>query len=1788
MIAPDHGLMSTERLETIIGSELTRQNIGLIPTPAMAVADLPDSPNSANTNDVVHGRKMGSAAAAASAVESSESQNNDNCSMIIANDEHPETVVEAPPLECLASPTKRPRVYGGMNDVVIVDGPTMTAASAEKDDPIVDDFDSDVEVLTTAMIHSSQYSTNNGANNINKNNDDTDDDEIAVTSSNATNPNIDYPHSRNRCGIHSFCIISHPRSSNSDEINDENEINVKYCAKCYCYVCDAPASSCNRWMNDHCHSHGGDGMYVRMREVTLDRLGRGTSTTTSTSATATTTSNSNINQILGLVHNDFLSRLAAQGGGGGGNVGMPDAMNALQRVKERKEMRVTEVLLENFKRATILAASTSTASSVVAVNSNQSSNNNEDSKSKLSNNHLPQSSRPHQRMEGDIPTLSLYNSFFVEGIRIGWPFPEVMKPQRQMAIHLIKALKNSRHVVLESPTGTGKSAAILCSVLAWQRWHHLKIDSEKRHRSRSIEETMSGDMPAEFRKVKIIYCSRTHSQVAQMVASLKSTPYRPRMAILGSRDRLCIHKNIKPRTRGADAITGVNVNNECRLRVRNTEKSRRHHLTNPTSDTAYNDDDPPESMPGDGDTGGGTQDEEDEGYLHRSRTCPHYRQLTTSRVANLAHSTFIPSSKVDCCSVGGRQSKYGAHDIEDLVDFGVNPYIQKDIALYRKEPTESFGLSLRGEAGHKSGGGSFVRVVKRDTPADMNGSIMVGDKIIRVNGTDVSKSPPVTVVATIKGVHSDPLLLNVSRGGTGTLSSSLDDGYSSRSACPYYLSQILSKDAEIIFAPYNYVLDPGIRKALGLELGNSVVILDEAHNVESTLREAGSGKWGEFELCDLLVMLNNYAITERSSTNLIDVGQDGDMLSTDKPLETAYVCDVAHTLLTFVEIVVEKLRTDRTCFQNNPGKRGAANALVEWEKFHTQDDNEFEVTFVGPTGKGINGKCVGCLPFFEGLGITQIDLDGLVKQVEAFEKHVRGREGDGTTERDKIANPVERLIDLVVKLNAASQTPEHFYAAILATANGTLEFAKNGDVGESESGGRFKRKPRALPFIPPRNTSNPDRPANPCINPACRAKCIDVFNPIRHGECCNGSTPRWEAHLHLDLLTPGPLMQELSNECRTVVLASGSLAPIPSLCAELNLFPAADGQSPVKPSQPDTTNRPPKIQKRLQNQPTPLEAGHVVDLNQQLMAVSIGHFPDGSELRVAQKNYSQPEFLHKLGDCLVRIVEGIAEGGVLVFLPSYALLRKCERLWNPDGFCRQNSRRSWWQQEDESDDGPSVFDRLKAIKHNVIVEPSGDQDAFEEKRQEYMETVRTKGGCVLLAVFRGKMSEGISFNDNNARGVVCIGLPLPSAFALPIKVKMDYNEEQRKLRNRTDLLPGREWYNQQAYRAVAQALGRCIRHAADYGAIFLLDIRHCDDSSPNNGVPEAHKNLPKWMRHTVKNLSKHAAGNGNSMFNYVSSSNTVWGGWPGMKKELSRFFKQAKSHTDEVLVKQRDKIVAASKSNNVVHTYNVKTNKWSEEKSKVMPQAQPEISSAQENNYASKVISIDTTPNQTSRTKSTQANNPAFSNNGNSSRSSQSAKKGTLLEMFKKQHDDLGGSQKTPVSSSTTKSTRAKNTPNILKSMFEKQQVMATEASAVMTPTEEENMDVDDNEGAITEQSSPDAPQTKATTPMNNSFSFKRSPFANNTLTPSSEVASGTSELCLSGELQHQDTTEIGSPEEDERLCIVCEDAKKEVILLPCKHMCLCKKCASTCLFKTLHECPMCRAMIGDSMEVYW
>jgi len=74
------------------------------------------------------------------------------------------------------------------------------------------------------------------------------------------------------------------------------------------------------------------------------------------------------------------------------------------------------------------------------------------------------------------------------------------------------------------------------------------------------------------------------------------------------------------------------------------------------------------------------------------------------------------------------------------------------------------------------------------------------------------------------------------------------------------------------------------------------------------------------------------------------------------------------------------------------------------------------------------------------------------------------------------------------------------------------------------------------------------------------------------------------------------------------------------------------------------------------------------------------------------------------------------------------------------------------------------------------------------------------------------------------------------------------------------------------------ALGRCIRHALDYGVIVLLDSRYCDDGSPRGSedVAGAHMSLPKWIRKDIVNFES-------------------VGRWDGLHASLGRFFDDAKS-----------------------------------------------------------------------------------------------------------------------------------------------------------------------------------------------------------------------------------------------------------------------------------------------------
>jgi len=111
-----------------------------------------------------------------------------------------------------------------------------------------------------------------------------------------------------------------------------------------------------------------------------------------------------------------------------------------------------------------------------------------------------------------------------------------------------------------------------------------------------------------------------------------------------------------------------------------------------------------------------------------------------------------------------------------------------------------------------------------------------------------------------------------------------------------------------------------------------------------------------------------------------------------------------------------------------------------------------------------------------------------------------------------------------------------------------------------------------------------------------------------------------------------------------------------------------------------------------------------------------------------------------------------------------------------------------------------------------------------------------------LAVCRGKVSEGVDFSDEQARGVIVLGIPYPSIMDLKIQTKILHNDNLNK--DNKNCLSGSSWYNLIAYRAINQAIGRCIRHIDDYGAILLVDDRYLIQSNKEM--------ISKWIRNNLK------------------------------------------------------------------------------------------------------------------------------------------------------------------------------------------------------------------------------------------------------------------------------------------------------------------------------------------------
>jgi len=77
-------------------------------------------------------------------------------------------------------------------------------------------------------------------------------------------------------------------------------------------------------------------------------------------------------------------------------------------------------------------------------------------------------------------------------------------------------------------------------------------------------------------------------------------------------------------------------------------------------------------------------------------------------------------------------------------------------------------------------------------------------------------------------------------------------------ACPYYSTRLAIPEAEIVIIPYNILLHSGTRQSFGIQLKDSVVIIDEAHNLLETINNIHCVELKGSHIIDAQTQLNQY------------------------------------------------------------------------------------------------------------------------------------------------------------------------------------------------------------------------------------------------------------------------------------------------------------------------------------------------------------------------------------------------------------------------------------------------------------------------------------------------------------------------------------------------------------------------------------------------------------------------------------------------------------------------------------------------------------------------------------------------------------------------------------------------------------------------------------------------------------------------------------------------------------------------------------------------------------------
>lgn len=617
-------------------------------------------------------------------------------------------------------------------------------------------------------------------------------------------------------------------------------------------------------------------------------------------------------------------------------------------------------------------------------------------------------------------------------------------------------------------------------------------------------------------------------------------------------------------------------------------------------------------------------------------------------------------------------------------------------------------------------------------------------------------------------------------------------------SCPYYASRMAIPEAELVVLPYNNLLHHETRKASALDLKESVVVIDEAHNILETICSIHSASISGQQLVGSHTILSRYYMKYHSRMNpknaaaikmivqcivaIIRYLNDPKKHLAD--YENPKVVSVDDSFNGSIGMVTDQVSTQNV---QTPSKRPHEELMVSVSKFigasNIERFNVFKIIDYFNRSQ-LARKLLGS---FSQDNSIDLDIDlADVKPIEDGKKpsqHLRDDSGQPNTKRRKTAS---------AKKNSTTSDKtgdeEKVNSSLSDIDRTNLRFLKTSKLNVHEGLSTMTAYPMftLVEFL--KSLTN---------------LCKDGKVLTVHYEDDFQSSM-----LKFILLNPSSQFEQMTRESRSIVLAGGTMQPF-SEYVDLLFGPLKVDSS------------------RLMQ----FSCGHVIK-PEQISVVTLVYGPTGKPLELSYRTRSSLDTIDELGRTILNL-SIVSPAGMVCFLPSYDYEQLCFDRWKRTGIITNIETKSKQVFRE-----PRVASQLKPVL---------------EEYGRVVERGRAKGrGALLFCVVGGKMSEGINFNDDLGRCIVMVGLPYANIKSCELQQKMIHYDalcQANGTQKQNQPSPGQQYYENLCIKGINQSIGRAIRHKDDYASIVLLDRRYFCKTTIRNGFPE-------WMRSSLKDFEK--------------------------------------------------------------------------------------------------------------------------------------------------------------------------------------------------------------------------------------------------------------------------------------------------------------------------------------------